>query len=130
MKDSWLEDVKWNSDGLVPVIAQEFGNGKVLMMAWMNREALRETMQLGRATYWSRSKQRLWRKGEKSGHVQRVKQLRLDCDGDTILLEVEQTGLACHTGRKTCFYRQLEGQDWAEIEPVEKDPQAIYGEKS
>jgi len=130
MKDSWLEDVKWNSDGLVPVIAQESGTGKVLMMAWMNRAALQETVLHARATYWSRSKQRLWRKGEQSGHVQSVKQIRLDCDGDTVLLEVEQTGLACHTGRKTCFFRQLGSENWAEIEPVEKDPQAIYGKKS
>lgn len=130
MKDAWLDEIKWNDDGLVPVIAQEFGTGKVLMMAWMNREALSETVQTGRATYWSRSRQRLWRKGEQSGHVQNTKQIRLDCDGDTILLEVEQTGLACHTGRKTCFFLQLEGQEWREIEPVEKDPQSIYGKTS
>ncbi len=112
----------------MPAIAQEAGTGKVLMMAWMNREALQETMEGGVATYWSRSKQRLWRKGEQSGHVQRIKKIYLDCDGDTVLLEVEQRGLACHTGRKSCFFRQLKDDKWRETEPVEKDPKAIYGQ--
>ena len=129
MNNGWLDKVKWNNDGLVAAIAQEVETGKVLMMAWMNREALQETAEKGRATYWSRSKQRLWRKGEQSGHVQKVKRICLDCDGDTILLEVEQTGLACHTGRQTCFFQQLNDQEWREFEPVRKDPRAIYGDK-
>ncbi len=129
MNNGWLDKIKWNSDGLVSAIAQEAKTGKVLMMAWMNRAALQETAEKGRATYWSRSKQRLWRKGEQSGHVQKVNRICLDCDGDTILLEVEQTGLACHTGRQTCFFQQLNEQEWKEFEPVRKDPQAIYGGK-
>ena len=124
---NWLDEIKWNADGLVPVIAQEGGTGKVLMMAWMNREALSLTVQEGRAIYWSRSRNKLWRKGEESGHVQLLKDIRLDCDNDVILLEVEQVGgIACHTGRHNCFYKQLQGDQWVAIEPVIKDPQNIY----
>jgi phosphoribosyl-AMP cyclohydrolase len=127
MMQNWLDEIKWNADGLVPVIAQEGGSGKVLMMAWMNREALSLTVQEGRAIYWSRSRNKLWRKGEESGHVQLLKDIRLDCDNDVILLEVEQVGgIACHTGRHNCFYKQLQGDQWVAIEPVIKDPQNIY----
>jgi phosphoribosyl-AMP cyclohydrolase len=127
MMQNWLDEIKWNADGLVPVIAQEGGTGKVLMMAWMNREALSLTVQEGRAIYWSRSRNKLWRKGEESGHVQLLKDIRLDCDNDVILLEVEQVGgIACHTGRHNCFYKQLQGDQWVAIEPVIKDPQNIY----
>ena len=108
--DRWLEEVNWSQDGLVPAIAQEAGSAKVLMVAWMNREALKETAQSGQAVYWSRSRKRLWRKGEESGHVQKVRSSRLDCDEDVILLEVEQVGgIACHTGRANCFFRRLDG---------------------
>jgi phosphoribosyl-AMP cyclohydrolase len=127
MTQNWLDEIKWTADGLVPVIAQETGTGKVLMMAWMNREALSLTVQEGRAIYWSRSRNKLWRKGEESGHVQLLKDIRLDCDNDVILLEVEQVGgIACHTGRHNCFYKQLQGDQWVAIEPVIKDPQKIY----
>lgn len=127
MSDEWLDQVQWNGEGLVPVIAQEAGSGRVLMMAWMNREALRETVQTNTAVYWSRSRQRLWRKGERSGHEQRVRDVRLDCDGDTVLLVVEQGGgIACHTGRHSCFYRRLEDARWNEVEPVLRDPDEIY----
>jgi phosphoribosyl-AMP cyclohydrolase len=109
----WLQEVRWDRSGLVPAIAQEAGTGKVLMFAWMNREALLETAATGRAVYWSRSRARLWRKGEESGHVQHVHELRLDCDGDVVLLCVEQTGgIACHTGRHSCFFRRLEDGQW------------------
>ena len=125
---AWLDAVTWNDDGLVPAIAQETGTGQVLMLAWMNREALRLTAEEGRAVYWSRSRQRLWRKGEASGHTQRVVAIRLDCDGDTVLLEVEQAGgIACHTGRHHCFYRRLEGDDWQVVEPIVRPPESIYG---
>ena len=127
MTQNWLDEIKWTADGLVPVIAQETGTGKVLMMAWMNREALTLTVQEGRAIYWSRSRNKLWRKGEESGHVQVLKDIRLDCDNDVILLEVEQRGgIACHTGRHNCFYKQLQGDQWVVVEPVIKDPQKIY----
>lgn len=127
MTQDWLDDIKWTADGLVPVIAQETGTGKVLMLAWMNREALSLSVQEGRAIYWSRSRNKLWRKGEESGHVQLLKDIRLDCDNDVILLEVEQRGgIACHTGRHNCFYKQLQGDKWVEIEPVLKDPDKIY----
>jgi len=127
MTQNWLDEIKWTADGLVPVIAQETGTGKVLMMAWMNREALTLTVQEGRAIYWSRSRNKLWRKGEESGHVQLLKDIRLDCDNDVILLEVEQRGgIACHTGRHNCFYKQLQGDQWVAVEPVIKDPQKIY----
>ncbi len=124
---AWLDAVAWNADGLVPVIAQETGTGQVLMLAWMNREALRLTAEEGRAVYWSRSRRRIWRKGEDSGHVQRIVSIRLDCDGDTVLLEVEQDGgIACHTGRHHCFYRCLEDDGWRTVEPVVRDPDEIY----
>jgi phosphoribosyl-AMP cyclohydrolase len=127
MSPDWLEQIKWTADGLVPVIAQEVSTGKVLMLAWMNREALALTVQEGRAIYWSRSRNKLWRKGEESGHVQVLKDIRLDCDNDVILLEVEQLGgIACHTGRHNCFYQQLQNDEWVAVEPVIKDPDTIY----
>lgn len=124
---SWLDDIKWDAQGLVPAIAQEAGSGTVLMMAWMNREALRLTSETGHAVYWSRSRGKLWHKGEASGHQQVVHAIRLDCDGDVVLLEVEQKGgIACHTGRHNCFYRELQGDEWVEVLPVLKDPGEIY----
>ena len=127
MSSDWLDQIKWTDDGLVPVIAQETGSGKVLMLAWMNREALALTLQEGRAIYWSRSRNKLWRKGEESGHVQLLKDIRLDCDNDVVLLEVEQLGgIACHTGRHNCFYQQLQDGEWLVVEPVIKDPSKIY----
>lgn len=127
MATDWLDEIKWTDDGLVPVIAQETGTGKVLMLAWMNRESLTLSVQEGRAIYWSRSRHKLWRKGEESGHVQTIKDIRLDCDNDVLLLEVEQLGgIACHTGRHNCFYKQLQNEKWAEVEPVIKSPDEIY----
>jgi phosphoribosyl-AMP cyclohydrolase len=127
----WLDEVQWDRDGLVPVIAQEAQSGDVLMFAWMNRDALAQTAALGEAVYWSRSRQRLWHKGEASGHVQQVHEMRLDCDADVVLLKVTQTGhdpgIACHTGRHSCFFRRFDGTAWASVEPVLKDPQSIYG---
>ena len=125
----WLDDVKWNDDGLVPAIAQEVDTGAVLTLAWMNREALSSTRATGVAHYWSRSRGRLWRKGERSGNVQRVREIRLDCDNDAVLLVVEQQGgIACHTGRARCFFQRLEGDAWRTVEPVLKDPKVIYGD--
>ena len=130
MTTNWLDKIKWTTDGLVPVIAQEVSTGKVLMMAWMNREALALTVEEGRAIYWSRSRNKLWRKGEESGHIQVLKDIRLDCDNDVILLEVEQLGgIACHTGRHNCFYQQLQDGEWVAVEPVLKDPDTIYKNK-
>jgi len=130
MTESWLDAVKWNSDGLVPAIAQEAGTGKVLTLAWMNREALAATAKEGRAVYWSRSRRKLWRKGEESGHVQLIRDIRLDCDNDAVLLLVEQRGgIACHTGRERCFFQQLQDGRWVEVEPVLKSEQEIYGKK-
>ena len=127
MKDDWLDKVKWARDGLVPVVAQEAGSGRVLTVAWMNREALDRTVQSGEAHYWSRSRRKLWRKGEESGHVQKVKSVRLDCDEDVVLLEVEPAGgIACHTGRHSCFFQKLEGGEWVVTDPVLKDPKEIY----
>jgi len=127
MSDDWLDAIKWDRDGLVPVIAQEAATGKVLMMAWMNRESLALTVKEGRAVYWSRSRQKLWRKGEESGHVQTVSDVRLDCDNDVILLQVEQQGgIACHTGRHNCFFQQLRDGRWLTVEPVIRDPDEIY----
>lgn len=127
MSNGWLDDIKWSEDGLVPVIAQETGTGKVLMMAWMNPESLALSVKEGRAIYWSRSRNKLWRKGEESGHVQIIKDIRLDCDNDVILMEVEQQGgIACHTGRHNCFYKQLQNDEWVEVEAVIKDPDEIY----
>ena len=124
---SWLDDIKWDKDGLVPAIAQETNTGKILMMAWMNRESLELTVNEGRAIYWSRSRGKLWRKGEESGHVQTLKDIRLDCDNDVVLLEVEQLGgIACHTGRHNCFYKQLNNDEWIEVESVIKNPDEIY----
>ena len=128
MSNEWLDAIKWNDQGLVPAIAQEAGTGKVLMVAWMNREALAETARSGRAVYWSRSRQKLWRKGEESGHVQKVSEIRLDCDNDVILLQVEQVGgIACHTGRHSCFYQKLEDSQWLAVDPVLKPEAEIYG---
>ncbi len=131
MTESWLDAVKWNADGLAPVVAQEAGTGKVLTLAWTNREALAATAKEGRAVYWSRSRRKLWRKGEESGHVQLVKDIRLDCDNDAVLLLVEQKGgIACHTGRERCFYQQLQGDRWVAVEPVIKSEREIYGKKT
>ena len=130
MTDTWLDAIKWNRDGLVPVIAQEATTGKVLTLAWANREALAATQKEGRAVYWSRSRQKLWRKGEESGHVQRLKEIRLDCDNDAVLLLVEQVGgIACHTGRERCFHQRLENDRWMDVEPVLKSEREIYGGK-
>lgn len=130
MDTTWLDAVKWDRDGLVPVIAQEVGSNDVLMLAFMNREALTRTAELGRAVYWSRSRGRLWFKGEESGHVQQVHDIRLDCDNDVVLLKVTQLGhepgIACHTGRHSCFFQKLEGGQWTTVEPVLKDPERIY----
>ena len=127
MKDDWLDKVKWAQDGLVPAVAQEAGGGRVLTVAWMNREALGKTAQTGEAHYWSRSRRKLWRKGEESGHVQKVKSIRLDCDEDVVLLEVEQAGgIACHTGRHSCFFQKLDGGKWVVTDPVLKNPGDIY----
>lgn len=126
--DSWLEAVQWDAAGLVPAIAQDHRSGRVLMVAWMNREALALTRESGHAVYWSRSRKRLWHKGEQSGHQQVVHGIRLDCDADVILLDVEQKGgIACHTGRERCFFRRLQDGRWLEDEPVLKDPANIYG---
>ena len=123
----WLDEIHLNSDGLVPAIAQDPTSGRILMMAWMNRESLALTAAEGRAVYWSRSRNRLWRKGEESGHVQRVIELRLDCDADVVVLQVEQLGgIACHTGRESCFYRVLREGQWETVDPVVKAPSAIY----
>ncbi|WP_078083988.1 phosphoribosyl-AMP cyclohydrolase [Microbulbifer mangrovi] len=123
----FTQAVSWNSDGLVPAIAQDFKSGRVLMMAWMNAESLRLTVEEGRAVYWSRSRGKLWRKGESSGHVQQVREIRLDCDGDTLVLMVEQLGgIACHTGRTSCFYQVLEDGQWQIRQPVITDPKDIY----
>jgi len=125
----WLDDVRWNSDGLVPAVAQDAASHKVLTLAWMNRDALERTAATLEAHYWSRSRGKLWRKGETSGHVQRVREIRLDCDSDAILLLVEQIGgIACHTGHERCFYLKLDDGAWHDVEPVLKDPKAIYGD--
>jgi phosphoribosyl-AMP cyclohydrolase len=125
--DAWLDQVAWNADGLVPAIAQDAGSGQVLTLAWMNRHALALTASSGEVHYWSRSRGKLWKKGETSGHVQKVRAIRVDCDADAVLVSVEQVGgIACHTGHARCFYRQLEGGTWREVEPVLKDPATIY----
>ncbi len=125
--DSWLGSVKWDSDGLVPAIAQDARSGRILMMAWMNREALQRSAELNQAVYWSRSRNRLWHKGETSGHVQHLSEIRLDCDADVIVLQVEQVGgIACHTGRESCFYRVLKDGEWQVVDAVLKDPKDIY----
>lgn len=125
---SWLDEVRWNEQGLVPCVVADVHSERPLMMAWMNREALELTARERRAVYWSRSRQRLWRKGEESGHTQKVRDIRLDCDADTVMLVVEQVGgIACHTGRERCFYRRLEIDRWIDVEPVLKSPDEIYG---
>jgi phosphoribosyl-AMP cyclohydrolase len=127
MSEQWLEQIKWNSDGLIPAIAQDYKTGRVLMVAWMNRDSLALTVEENRAIYWSRSRQKLWRKGEESGHVQQLHDIRLDCDDDVLLLSVEQLGgIACHTGRENCFYKTLRDGEWVSVEPVLKDPNKIY----
>lgn len=131
IRDRWLNRVRWDEHGLVPVIAQEFGTNDVLMFAWMNREALSKTVELGEAVYWSRSRKKLWHKGEESGHVQKIHEIRLDCDDDVVLLKVTQNdGIACHTGRHSCFFMRFEGGadsgDWVSVDPVLKDPKDIY----
>ena len=127
---AWLDEVPWNEQGLIPAVTQEIATGRVLTLAWMNREALAETANIGQAVYWSRSRNKLWRKGEESGHVQRVVEIRLDCDADAVLLRVEQVGgIACHTGRESCFFRKLENGKWVSTDPVLKDPKLIYGDK-
>ncbi len=130
MTEEWLNEVPWDGQGLVPVVTQEFSTGRVLTLAWMNRDALAETAKSGEAVYWSRSRKKLWRKGEESGHSQKVRELRLDCDSDAILLRVDQVGgIACHTGRESCFFRKLENGRWVATDPVLKDPAAIYVKK-
>lgn len=124
----WLDEVQFNEKGLVPVIAQQKGSGRVLMLAWANREALLETVATGRGVYFSRSRSRLWRKGEESGNVQLVSEVRLDCDGDAVLYIVDQVGgMACHTGRESCFFRRLEGEEWKTVDPVIVSPEKLYG---
>lgn len=123
----WLDQVKWTDDGLVPAIAQDAESGRILMMAWMNRESLAMTAEENEAVYWSRSRNKLWHKGESSGHIQKVKSIRLDCDADVIVLQVEQLGgIACHTGRESCFFSELKNNQWQVVEPVLKDPKEIY----
>ena len=123
----WLDALKWDENAMIPAIAQEATSGRVIMFAWMNRESLQETLRCGCAVYWSRSRNRLWRKGEESGHVQRVRSIRTDCDGDVLLLAVEQVGgMACHTGRESCFFLELQEDRWVATDPVIKDPKEIY----
>ena len=130
MSEAWLDAVAWNAEGLVPAIAQDDHSGRILMVAWMNRQALAETARTGNAVYFSRSRGKLWRKGEESGHTQRVREIRLDCDNDVVLLQIEQVGgIACHTGRPSCFYQRLEDGAWITVEQPLKDPQAIYGKQ-
>lgn len=125
--NNFLDDVKWTAEGLVPAIAQDASTGKILMMAWMNRDALAQTAQSGFAVYWSRSRNALWHKGESSGHQQKVMEIRLDCDADVVVLQIQQIGgIACHTGRASCFYRVLNNDQWQTVDPVIKDPKEIY----
>ncbi len=124
---NWLDEIPWNKEGLITAIAQDATSGRILMVAFMNREALKQTVETKQAVYWSRSRKKLWRKGEESGHVQKLVELRLDCDADALLLKVEQAGgIACHTGRESCFYRKLEDGRWVTTDPVLKDPSVIY----
>ena len=130
-REKILDEVRWNEHGLAPAIAQDFSDGAVLMAAWMNRESLAASIAEGRAVYYSRSRKKLWRKGEESGHVQTLREIRLDCDGDVLLLRVEQAGgIACHTGRRSCFFRELRGGAWVATQPVLKDPREIYSPKA
>ena len=123
----WLDALKWDAQGMIPAIAQDAASGRVVMFAWMNRESLQLTVESGNAVYWSRSRQRLWRKGEESGNFQKVISIRADCDGDVLLLEIEQVGgMACHTGRESCFFLELRGERWVAVDPVLKDPKEIY----
>lgn len=125
---AWIEEVRWNADGLAPAVAQDYQSGRLLMLAWMNAESLALSVAEGRAIYWSRSRGKLWRKGEESGNVQKLHGVELDCDSDAILLKVEQLGgIACHTGRESCFYRELRDGEWQETEPVLRDPKELYG---
>lgn len=127
MSEQWLDEIKWTDEGLVPAIAQEVGTGKILMFAWMNRESLRLTVETGHAVYWSRSRQKLWHKGEESGNQQVVSEVRIDCDNDVILITIEQRGgIACHTGRQSCFFKRLKDGVWETVDPVIKDPNEIY----
>ena len=127
MSEDWLDALAWDADGLIPAIAQDAATGEVLMCAWMNRESLALTVRTGNAVYWSRSRRRLWRKGEESGHTQKIVELRADCDKDVILLRIEQLGgIACHTGRRSCFFNVLDDGRWNDVEPVLKDPKEIY----
>ena len=127
MNEIWLDQIKWDEKGLVPAIAQESGSGKILMLAWMNRESLSLTRESGHAVYWSRSRQKLWHKGEESGNRQWVKSIRTDCDSDVVLIEVEQKGgIACHTGRHSCFYKALQNGEWSAVDPVLKEPKEVY----
>ena len=127
MSEPWLNQINWSADGLITAIAQDAASGRVLMVAWMDHEALKLTLQKNEAVYWSRSRKKLWHKGEESGHIQKVKEIRLDCDGDVILLQIEQQGgIACHTGRPSCFYRSLQQGQWVEVDAVLKSPDEIY----
>lgn len=127
MSEEWLDEIKWTDDGLVPAIAQEVGTGKILMFAWMNRESLKLTVETGHAVYWSRSRHKLWHKGEESGNQQLVSDIRIDCDNDVVLITIEQRGgIACHTGRHSCFFKQLKAGEWRAVEPVIMDPADIY----
>lgn len=127
MNKNWLDQIKWTDDGLVPAIAQDAETGRVLMFAWMNRESLELTVEKGEAVYYSRSREKLWHKGEESGHTQKIKSMRLDCDADVIVLKIEQTGgIACHTGRESCFYREFKDGEWVAVDDVIKDPKDIY----
>jgi len=125
--ESWLNKINWSEDGLIPAIAQDAQSGDILMVAWMNRESLKRTVETGEAVYWSRSRKKLWHKGEESGHTQKVLELRLDCDEDVLLMKIEQVGgIACHTGRRSCFFQKLEKGQWVVVDPVLKDPHEIY----
>ncbi|MHB1301259.1 MAG: phosphoribosyl-AMP cyclohydrolase [Burkholderiales bacterium] len=131
MNDNWLNKINWSNEGLVPAIAQDSTTGRVLMVAWMNRESLELSAKTGVAVYWSRSRKKLWKKGEESGHTQRIVEMRLDCDEDVILLQVEQQGgIACHTGRESCFFQKLEDGRWVVTDEVIKPPEEIYGSKA
>jgi phosphoribosyl-AMP cyclohydrolase len=124
---SGIDEIKWDEDGLAPAIAQDAATGEILMVAWMNRESLERTLACGEAVYWSRSRKKLWHKGEESGHLQKVREIRIDCDNDVLLLKIEQVGgIACHTGRRSCFYKKLEDGRWVAADPVLKDPKEIY----